>query len=140
MVTWIRRHRLVTALGAAVVVGLAGVAAFAFAGGFDDTTTTRVSGRGAQVVRVALVDRAVGYDVTPDVLEVEEGTHVVLEVANEGEVPHNLAIEDGGPRTRDLDPGETERLDLGVVSADRSGRCTIGDHDIAGMTIDLDVV
>jgi hypothetical protein len=39
-----------------------------------------------------------------------------------------------------LGPGETERLDLGEVTSDYSGRCTIGDHDIAGMTLAITAI
>jgi nitrite reductase (NO-forming) len=138
---WIRRHRLAAALATAAALGaaalgVAGVTAFALAGGFDETTTVRVSDDGVRVVRVALVDRAVGYDVSPDVVEVEPGTRVVLEVVNEAGAPHDLAVGDG-PRTAVLDPGGRERLDLGEVTDGMSGRCTIGDHDIGGMTLDL---
>jgi hypothetical protein len=139
MGSWIRRHRLVTSLGTLAALGLIGVAVFALAGGFDTTTTARVSGDGVQVVRVALVDRAVGFDITPDVIEVEQDTRLVVEVANEADHPHDLAI-DGGPHTALLDPGETERLDLGEVTSDHAGRCTIGDHDIAGMTLAVNAV
>jgi hypothetical protein len=136
MGAWVRRHRLVTALGALAVLGLAGVTAYALAGGFDETTTARVVGDGPQVVRVALVDRAVGFDVSPDVVEVEAGTHVILEVVNEAGGEHDLAFE-GGPSTDVLAPGQSQRLDLGRVTGDPAGRCTIGDHGLAGMTIDL---
>jgi hypothetical protein len=139
MGSWIQRHRVVTSLGTLAALGVIGVALFALAGGFDTTTTTRVSGDGVQVVRVALVDRVVGFDITPDVVEVEQGTHVVVEVANQADHRHDLAI-DGGPHTAVLDPGETDRLDLGELTSDHSGRCTIGDHDIAGMTLAIDAV
>lgn len=136
MARWIREHRIVTALGVVAGLGLAGGAAFVVAGGLDGTTTVRVAGDGEQVVRVALVDRSVGFDVAPDVVEVEAGTHVVLEVVNEAGGRHDLAL-DGGPRTEPLAPGESQRLDLGRVTGDVAGRCTIGDHDLAGMTFDV---
>lgn len=136
MGAWIRRHPAVTAIGVVVALGLVAVVGFALAGGFDETMTTRVSGAGVRVVRVALVDRAVGFDVTPDVVEVEAGTHVVLDVANEAAGRHDLAV-DRGPATAVLAPGETERLDLGRVTSDHPARCTIGDHDIAGMTLTI---
>lgn len=139
MRAWIGGHRLATALGTVAAAGLVGVVGFALAGGFDEATIARVSGDGAQVVRVALVDRAVGFDITPDVIEVAEGTRVVVEVVNEAGGRHDLAI-DGGPRTAVLAPGETERLDLGRVTSAHSGRCTIGDHDIAGMTLAIRAV
>lgn len=136
MVGWIRGHRIVVALGLVAGLGLAGVAAFVAGGGLDETTTVRVAGDGVQVVRVALVDRSVGFDVTPDVVEVEAGTHVVLEVVNEAGGDHDLMF-DEGLRTDVLAPGERQRLDLGRVIDDPTGRCTIGDHDLAGMTLDL---
>jgi nitrite reductase (NO-forming) len=127
-----------------VVAGLAvpavlGVGAFALAGGFDKTLSERVSGSGKQVVRVALVDAAVGFDVTPDVLEVVRGTHVVLEVVNEGDEEHDLLV-DGGPQTRMLDPGQSERVDLGVIVSERPAWCTLPGHKLAGMTLDIRVV
>ena len=138
MGTWARRHRLAVAVAAAVAtLGLA-AAAFVLAGGLDETTTARAAGDGPQVVRVALVDRAVGFDVTPDVIEVAAGTHLVVEVVNEAGGVHDLAVA-GGPRTAALRPGEAERLDLGVVTSAGTGRCTVGDHDIAGMTLAVEL-
>ena len=91
------------------------------------------------MVRVALVDALVGFDVTPDVLEVDRGTRVVLNVVNEGGEDHDLAV-DGGPRTRMLAPGQSQRLDLGTVTGNRPAWCTLPDHKVAGMTLDIEVV
>lgn len=140
MPTWIRRHRLVAAAALTAVIGVAGalaVMAYAVDSGFDEATVTRASGDGAQVVRVALVDRAIGYDVSPDVVEIDRGTHLVIEVVNEADGVHDLAVDDH--RTALLTPGESERLDLGEVTADTSGRCTIPDHDLAGMALTVTV-
>lgn len=71
-------------------------------------------------------------------IEVEGGTHLVLEVVNEGAGPHDLALP-GGLRTEVLAAGESQRLEVGPVTDDRTGRCTIGDHDVAGMTVELRV-
>jgi nitrite reductase (NO-forming) len=135
-----RWRRLATAgaigVGALALLGVGGVA---LSGGFDKTTSKRVSGPRTQVVRVALVDALVGFDVTPDLLEVVRGTHVVLEVVNEGDEDHDLAVE-GGAKTRMLDPGESERLDLGTVTDDLDFLCTLPGHKLAGMTLDLKVV
>jgi nitrite reductase (NO-forming) len=132
------RWRLVVIAG---VIGLAvlGMGGFALAGGFDRTVSERVSGTETQVVRVALVDAVVGFDVTPDVLEVDRGTHVVLEVVNEGDEPHDLAV-DGGQRTRLLDPGESQRLDLSRVAGDSAALCTLPGHKAAGMTLEIQAV
>jgi nitrite reductase (NO-forming) len=108
-------------------------------GGFDKTTSERVSGRGTQVVRVALVDAVIGFDVTPDVLKVARGTHVVLDVVNEGDEDHDLAV-DGGAKTRTLSPGQSQRLDLGTVIDDRAFWCTLPGHRLAGMTLDMQII
>jgi nitrite reductase (NO-forming) len=135
------RWRLLATAGAVGLVALAvlAVGGFALSGGFDKTTSERVSGPGTQAVRVALVDAVVGFDVTPDVLEVVRGTHVVLDVVNEGDEDHDLAVE-GGAKTRTLGPGEAERLDLGTVTDDLDFLCTLPGHKLAGMTLDLRVV
>jgi nitrite reductase (NO-forming) len=122
-----------------VVLAILGVGAFALSGGFDKTTSKRVAGTETQVVRIALVDAAIGFDVTPDVLEVARGTHVVLKVVNEGGEDHDLAV-DGGPKTRTLGPGQSQRLDLGTVVGDWAAWCTLPNHKAAGMTLDIQVV
>jgi nitrite reductase (NO-forming) len=90
-------------------------------------------------VRVALVDAVVGFDVTPDRLLVDRGTHLVLEVVNEGDEVHDLVLEHG-PHTKKLDPGESQRLDLGVISTSLPELyCTIPGHRSGGMTLDIHV-
>ncbi len=82
-----------------------------------------------------------GFDVTPDELVVGRGAHVVLEVANEGQEPHDLVVP-GGPRTKTLSSGESQRLDLGVVTTRTPPRlwCTLPGHEAAGMFLDILVV
>jgi nitrite reductase (NO-forming) len=135
------RWRLVATAGAIglVVLAVLGVGAFALSGGFDKTTSKRVSGTETQVVRIALVDAVVGFDVTPDVLEVDRRTHVVLNVVNEGDEDHDLAV-DGGAKTRTLAPGQSQRLDLGTVVGDLPAWCTLPGHKAGGMTLDIQVV
>jgi hypothetical protein len=133
-----RRHRLLIATAVVLVVAL-GLAAFALAGGFDKTTTQRLTGGGTKVVRVALVDATVGFDVTPDVVVVDPGTHLILDVVNDGDDVHDLAVDGGSSRTRMLDPGESQRLDLGRVSADIRALCTLPGHELAGMSLAVQV-
>jgi nitrite reductase (NO-forming) len=117
---------------------LIGGGAYGVLGGFDTNTTKRVSGGGTKVVRIALVDAAVGFDVTPDTLVVDPGTHLVADVANEGREVHDLALA-GGPRTSMLESGESQRLDLGVVTGDLQAVCTLPGHKDGGMSLDLQV-
>lgn len=132
-------RRLLIATAVALVVAVGALAAFAVAGGFDKTTTERVTGGGTKVVAVALVDATVGFDVTPDVVAVEPGTHLILDVVNDGDEVHNLAVDGGPSRTRMLDPGESQRLDLGRVTEDIGALCTLSGHELAGMTLDVQV-
>src|SRR6266699_1158314 len=90
------------------------------------------------VVAVALVDARVGVDVTPDVVTVDRGTRLVLEVVNNAGEVHDLAVR-GGPHTRMLSPGQSQRLDLGLVTSRLDAWCTIPGHKAAGMTLDLRV-
>ena len=130
-----RRHILIASV-IAVAAALVGLGVFALSGGLDRTVTERVHGGGTRVVRVALVDAVVGFDVTPDRLAVDRGTHLVLEVINEGDEVHDLAL-DRGPRTSRLDPGQSQRLDLGVINNTLQLHCTLPGHKVAGMTLDI---
>jgi nitrite reductase (NO-forming) len=122
-----------------VAAALVGFGVFALLGGLDRTVTERVHGGGTRVVRVALVDAVVGFDVTPDRLVVDRGTHLVLDVVNEGDEVHDLALA-GGPRTNRLDPGRSQRLDVGVISSSLPELyCTLPGHRAAGMTLDIQI-
>jgi nitrite reductase (NO-forming) len=116
-----------------LLLGAGVVGVFVAVYGFDTNVTKRVSGHGAQVERIALTD----FDVTPGTLVVDRGTHLVLEVVNEGDEVHDLALEDGGLRTRMLEPGQSQRLDLGHVTG--ALVCTVPLHKSLGMTLDVRV-
>lgn len=123
----------------ALAVALLGLGVFALSGGLDRTVSERVHGGDIRVVRVALVDAVVGFDVTPDELLVDGGTHVVVEVVNEGEEVHDLAVENG-PRTKMLEPNQSQRLDLGVITSSLPELyCTLPGHKSAGMTLDIQI-
>jgi nitrite reductase (NO-forming) len=128
---------LITAV--AVVLALAAVVAYAFAGGFDAITTEHAGGSGTRVVRVELVDVSLGFDITPDVITVDPGTHLVLDVVNEGNEAHNLALAGGVRRTRMLNPGESQRLDVGTITHDTGSWCTLPNHKLLGMALEIRV-
>jgi nitrite reductase (NO-forming) len=133
-----RRHVVVVSV-MALAAAVLGFGVFALFGGLDRTVTERVHGGGTRVVRVALVDAVVGFDVTPDQLLVDRGTHLVLDVDNEGDEVHDLALE-GGARTDRLDPGQSQRLDLGVITRSPPELyCTLPGHTSAGMTLDIKI-
>jgi nitrite reductase (NO-forming) len=58
---------------------------------------------------------------------------------NEGGDLHDLAVPDG-TRTRKLDPGQSQRLDLGKLSGSLPELyCALPGHKSAGMTLDIRV-
>lgn len=63
---------------------------------------------------------------------------VVVEVANEGAIVHNLVLEDGDARTPDLEAGESARMELGELEAGEYVLfCDIPGHRQAGMETTL---
>jgi nitrite reductase (NO-forming) len=134
-----KRRHVLAASAIALSACLIGFAAFALSGGLDRTATERVHGGETRVVRVALVDAVLGFDITPDQLVVDRGTHVVLEVVNEGDEVHDLALESGAV-TKRLDPGQSQRLDLGLINDSLPELyCTLPGHRSAGMTLDIQI-
>jgi nitrite reductase (NO-forming) len=118
-------------------VALVGFCVFALSGGLDRRVTQEVHAGGPRTVRVSLVDAVLGFDVTPDRLVVDAGTRVVLDVVNRADGVHDLAVR-GGARTRRLAPGESQHLDLGVVSTKMPELyCTLPGHSLAGMTLEV---
>ncbi|MFT5200756.1 MAG: hypothetical protein ACI9C1_000121, partial [Candidatus Aldehydirespiratoraceae bacterium] len=72
-------------------------------------------------------------------LAVPEG-HVVLDILNTGNAPHNLSLANG-PKTADLNTGEGTFLDLGELSPGNYELfCDIPGHRESGMTTMLEVV
>jgi plastocyanin len=78
------------------------------------------------------------FNVEPATLVVEPGTRVILAVSNEGGEDHDLAAEDGNFATPVLEPGESHRLDLGVVG-EAHAICTLPLHEFLGMKMEIRV-
>lgn len=84
-----------------------------------------------QVVEVEAADMRF----TPHVIEVPVGTRLVVELTNtDDEQVHDLVFANGTGGTR-LAPGQTERIDVGVITADLDGWCSIIGHRQMGMTL-----
>jgi nitrite reductase (NO-forming) len=98
----------------------------------SDDTSPIAAGGPAQVFQVELGD----IHVSPSSLDVEAGRPVVLEVSNGGAMPHDLGIP-GGAITRMLDPGESETLELGVLTEHTRLICTVPGHEAGGMVLDI---
>ncbi len=77
--------------------------------------------------------------VKPNKLSADAGEHVVLNVRNTGKLDHDLKLSNGA-MTKMLKAGDSETLDLGVVTTSLTGFCTVAGHRDAGMTFALDVI
>lgn len=123
------------ALALGVVLFLVAASVALFGGRHDATaTTSTVAAGGTQTVSVRLAD----MHITPSVIEVSAGTHLILEVTGTDAVNHDLLIA-GGPQTPMLAHGQRARLDLGVITHSVAGWCTVPGHKAAGMTMTVAV-
>lgn len=74
---------------------------------------------------------------TPDRIEVPVGTRLVIELTNtDDEQVHDLVFANGIAGSR-LAPGESETIDLGVITAEVDGWCSIIGHRQIGMTLTI---
>jgi nitrite reductase (NO-forming) len=78
----------------------------------------------------------VSMDIRPGVIEVPAGTRLRLVVTNHDGMQHDLAFADGRA-TPMLAGGTSATLDLGTLTTNRSGWCTVPGHREAGMTLDI---
>lgn len=77
---------------------------------------------------------------TPNRIEVEAGTRLVIELTNTDESQmHDLVLANGTGSER-LAPGQSETIDVGVITADLDGWCSIIGHRQMGMTLTIVVV
>lgn len=75
---------------------------------------------------------------TPSEIEVPAGDRLVIEVVNTDTDVHDLVLETGADSGR-LSPGETARVDVGVVGRDLDGWCSVVGHRQMGMTLTVQV-
>jgi nitrite reductase (NO-forming) len=80
-----------------------------------------------------------GLDVSPDVVTVDSGVHLVLDVVNRTDERHDLALDGGARRTTLLAPGRSQRLDLGIVRHGAEAWCTLPGHKLLGMAMAIHV-
>lgn len=72
---------------------------------------------------------------TPSRIEVPTGTRLVIELTNtDASLVHDLVFANGAGGTR-LAPGQTEKIDVGVITANVDGWCSIIGHRQMGMTL-----
>jgi nitrite reductase (NO-forming) len=120
--------------GAMSMLALAlSIVAIVVAGGNDEGLTTGGGGP-AKTVAIELGD----LFVKPDRVEVPPGTHLIVEVTNNGDQEHDLNL-NGETGTDRLQPGESQTADFGVIDAEAQAWCTVPGHKQAGMVLTIAV-
>ena len=100
-----------------------------------DSGSSSGGGGGTQTVDVTLTE----FAVEPATLEVAPGTELVVNVTNDGAMPHDLKL-NGETGTELIDPGATvEGISLGTVDADTMAWCTVPGHRESGMEMAITV-
>jgi nitrite reductase (NO-forming) len=116
----------------ALVLALTGVI---LAGGDESNAGIPSGSGGTQTVDVSLAE----FAVDPPTLEVPAGTEVIVNVTNDGTMPHDFKV-NGETGTELIDPGTTvEGVSLGVIDAATSAWCTVPGHREAGMEMAITV-
>ncbi|WP_313558485.1 multicopper oxidase domain-containing protein, partial [Miniimonas arenae] len=99
-----------------------GAGATSAAGATGETTTVQVT---MQDMRF-----------TPSRIEVPAGDRLVIELVNADDQVHDLVLATGASSGR-LPSGESTTVDVGVVTADVAGWCSVAGHRLMGMTLDV---
>jgi len=91
-----------------------------------------------QKIDVSLKSTGSDMSIEPATVTVKAGTHVVLNVTNDGDVIHNLSMADG-MKTADLAQYSTAEFDIGTINEDTELHCAIAGHKEQGMVMNIKV-
>ena len=123
---------------AGAIIGVVSVVALALAIFLSNPTapTTQGTGTGTGTTASSVTPTghttrvSVGVDgmaFTPNHIEVPVGDHLIIDFTNSGDQRHDLVFETG-VSSGSLATGETKELDLGVISGDVEGWCSLPGH------------
>lgn len=125
------RNALIGALAVVMVVAL-GVAVDPAARARLTAGASAASATG-QTTTLA-VEATADMRFTPDTVEVPAGNRLVIEVTNtDTKNAHDLTFANGATTGR-IDPGATKTVDVGVITGDLEGWCSVVGHQAMGMT------
>ena len=130
---------------AGAIVGVVSVVALALAIFLSNPSapTTQGTGTGTGTTASSVTPTghttrvSVGVDgmaFTPNHIEVPVGDRLIIDFTNSGDQRHDLVFETG-VSSGSLAAGETKELDLGVISGDVEGWCSLPGHREMGMTL-----
>jgi uncharacterized cupredoxin-like copper-binding protein len=110
-------------------------------GNGDSTAESATTVDGIRVLQTIVVHET-DFALEPKTLRAERFGYYGIEVVNDGDVPHALAVEGHGvdERTRELEPGESQTL---LVLLTKGGTyrvyCPVDGHEAQGMRATLEV-
>lgn len=133
------RRQAVLGIVVVIVAAVGGVAVDrAWSGAFRDEP---VSAGVAPTGRTTVVEvEARDMRFHPASVDVPAGDRLVIELTNtDDEDVHDLVLDDGSETGR-LSPGESARIDVGVVGRDVAGWCSIVGHHQMGMAFEVRVI
>ncbi|WP_326503377.1 multicopper oxidase domain-containing protein [Rothia nasimurium] len=125
------RNALIGTLAVVMVVAL-GVAVDPAARARLTTGASTASATG-QTTTLA-VEATADMRFTPDTVEVPVGNRLVIEVTNtDTKNAHDLTFSNGTSTGR-IDPGASKTVDVGIITGDLEGWCSVVGHQAMGMT------
>ena len=130
---------------AGAIIGVVSVVALALAIFLSNPTAPTTQGTGAGTGTTASSVTPTGHTTrvsvgvegmafTPNHIEVPVGDRLIIDFTNSGDQRHDLVFETG-VSSGSLATGETKELDLGVISGDVEGWCSLPGHREMGMTL-----
>ena len=130
---------------AGAIIGVVSVVALALAIFLSNPSAPTTSGTGTSSGATASSVTPTGHTTrvsvgvegmafTPGHLEVPVGDRLIIDFTNTGDQRHDLVFETG-VSSGSLASGETKELDLGVISGDVEGWCSLPGHREMGMTL-----
>ena len=130
---------------AGAIIGVVSVVALALAIFLSNPTAPTTQGTGAGTAATASSVTPTGHTTrvsvgvegmafTPNHIEVPVGDRLIIDFTNSGDQRHDLVFETG-VSSGSLATGETKELDLGVISGDVEGWCSLPGHREMGMTL-----
>lgn len=75
-----------------------------------------------------------GMRYVPDVIEVPVSNELIVTLENTATETHDLVFANGA-RSEHLGPGESDVIEVGVISADQDRWCSISNHRQLGMEL-----
>ena len=130
---------------AGAIIGVVSVVALALAIFLSNPTAPTTQGTGTGTGTTASSVTPTGHTTrvsvgvegmafTPNHIEVPVGDRLIIDFTNSGDQRHDLVFETG-VSSGSLATGETKELDLGVISGDVEGWCSLPGHREMGMTL-----